>query len=96
MLSFFLCRAHCDRARLPLPIIAHEQPRLHVCPTSLAEIGISHVKTFYTNFGIVQRHGQSSPHQPGYQGVVGWFDITIEPDAYPEYLSHPKISNFGM
>jgi hypothetical protein len=24
-------------------------------------------------------------HQLGYQGVAGWFDITIEPDAYPKY-----------
>jgi hypothetical protein len=34
---------------------------------------------------MVQRRGQSSPHQPGYEGLASWFDIKVEPDAYREY-----------
>jgi hypothetical protein len=44
---------------------------LHVCPTSLTEHGRNHVKKFHTNIGVVQHCGESSPHQPGYQGLVG-------------------------
>jgi hypothetical protein len=60
--SFSFCGAYCHRARLPLPNVVHEQPRLHVCPTLLIEIGRSHVKKFHINFGVVQHRGQSSPH----------------------------------
>jgi hypothetical protein len=28
--------------------VVHEQPRLHVCPTSLAEIRRNHIKKFHT------------------------------------------------
>jgi hypothetical protein len=53
--------------------VVHEQPWLQICAISLAEIGISHVKKFHANFGAIQR------------GVAGWFDITLEPNAYPQY-----------
>jgi hypothetical protein len=49
--------------------------------TSLAKLGRSHVKKFHTNISFVQHHGEISPHQLGYHGVAGWFDVTIEPDA---------------
>jgi hypothetical protein len=67
---FFLCRAYCDRACLPLSNIAHEHPR---CPTSLTKLGRNHVKKLHTNIRVVQHCGESSHHQPGYQGLVGWF-----------------------
>jgi hypothetical protein len=54
-------------------------------PTSLTEHGRSHVKKFHTNIYFVQQRGESSPHQPGYHGLVGWFHITIEPDVNREY-----------
>jgi hypothetical protein len=56
--------------------------RLHVYPTSLIELGRSHVKKFHTNIYFVQYRGESSPHQSGYHGLAGWFHITIELDAY--------------
>jgi hypothetical protein len=34
---------------------------------------------------LYQCCGESSPHQSGNQCLDGWFDITIEPDAYLEY-----------
>jgi hypothetical protein len=52
---------------------------------SLIKLGRSHAKKFHTNIGFVQCHGESSHHQPGHKGLAGWFDITIEPDACPEY-----------
>jgi hypothetical protein len=71
---------------LPLLNIAHKQPQLiSCCPTSLAELETSHAKMFHTNIYFVKRCGESSPHQPGYKGLAGWFDITIEIDAYHEY-----------
>jgi hypothetical protein len=82
-LTSLLARSYCDQAHLPLPNVAREQPWLHVCPTLLAEIGRSHVKKFHTNFGVVQRHGECSSSLVRYQGIAGWFDITLEPDAYP-------------
>jgi uncharacterized protein YchJ len=39
----------------------------------------------YTNICFIQHHGESSPHQPGYVGLDGWFHITIEIDKYHEY-----------
>jgi hypothetical protein len=60
LMTSLLTRAYCDWTHLPLLNVAHEQPQLHVCPTSLAEIGRSHVKRFHTNFGIVQCCGESS------------------------------------
>jgi hypothetical protein len=36
-----------------------------ISPTSLAELGRSHVKKFYTNIYFVQHHGESSPQQVG-------------------------------
>jgi hypothetical protein len=84
--SFSFYRAYCDRARLSLPNVAHEQARsIACCPTSLAKLGRSHVKKFHTNIYFIQHCGESSPHQPWYQGLTGWFDITKEPDAYREY-----------
>jgi hypothetical protein len=59
--------------------------RLHICPTSLAKLGRSHVKKFHTNIYFVQQRGESTPHQPEYHSLAGWFHITIEPDAYHEY-----------
>jgi hypothetical protein len=55
--------------------------RLPISPTLLVELGRSHVKKFYTNNSFVQHRGEISPHQPGYQGVAGWFSVTMEPDA---------------
>jgi hypothetical protein len=55
--------------------------RLCISPTSLAELGRSHVKKFHTNISFVQHHGEINPQQPGYHGVAGWFNVTIEPDA---------------
>jgi hypothetical protein len=84
--SFSFCRAYYDQARLPLPNVSFEQPRsIACCPTSLAEHGRRHVKKFHTNIYFVQNHGEISPHQPRYQGLAGWFDITIEHDVYLEY-----------
>jgi hypothetical protein len=50
---------YCDRARLPIPNIVHEQPQLQVCHTSLTEIGRRHVKKFHTNFSVVHCPGES-------------------------------------
>jgi hypothetical protein len=58
---------------------------LPISLTSLAELGRSHVKKFYTNIYYVQHLGESSPHQPGYHGLAGWFHITIEPDTNHEH-----------
>jgi hypothetical protein len=59
--------------------------RLLISPTSLAEFGRNHVKKFHTNIYFVQHYEKSSPHQPRYHGLAGWFHITIEPDANREY-----------
>jgi hypothetical protein len=58
---------------------------LPISPTLLAELERSHIKKFYTNVCFIQHRGESSPHQPGYHGIVGWFHITIEPNANREY-----------
>jgi hypothetical protein len=58
---------------------------LPISLTSLVEFGRSHVKKFHTNIYFIQHYGQSSPHQPGYHGLAGWFRITIELDANREY-----------
>jgi hypothetical protein len=55
-----------------------------ISPTSLVEHGRSNVKKFHTNICFVQHRGDSSPHQPWYHGLAGWFNVTIEPDAYRE------------
>jgi hypothetical protein len=55
--------------------------RLPISPTSLAELGRSHVKKFHTIISFIQHHGEISPHQPGYHSVARWFNVTIEPDA---------------
>jgi hypothetical protein len=55
-----------------------------ISPTSLGEHGRSNINKFHTNICFVQHCGESSPHQPGYHGLAGWFNITIEPDAYRE------------
>jgi hypothetical protein len=66
--------------------VSLEQPRsIACCPTSLAELGKNHVEKFHANICFIQCHRESCPHQPGYHDLVGWFDITIEPDAYREY-----------
>jgi hypothetical protein len=44
-------------------------------------LGRDHVKKFHTNISFIQYRGEISPHQPGYHGVAGWLNVTIEPDA---------------
>jgi hypothetical protein len=56
-----------------------------ISPTSRVELRRIHVKKFHTNICFVQHHGESSPHQPRYHGLAGWFHITVEPDAVHEY-----------
>jgi hypothetical protein len=63
---------------------------LLISPTSLTELGRSHVKKFHTNVCYVQHLRESSPHQPGYHGLANWFHITIEPDANREYSWHVR------
>jgi hypothetical protein len=65
--------------------LSKRETRLSISPTSLTAHGRSHVKKFYTNNCLVQHCGESSPHQPGYHGLAGWFHITIESDANREY-----------
>jgi hypothetical protein len=63
------------------------QTHLPISPNSLVELGRSHVKKFHTNISFVQHHGEINPHQLGYQGVTGWFNVTIE----PEIVSTPDL-----
>jgi hypothetical protein len=65
--------------------LSKRETRLSISPTSLDELERSYVKKFHTNICFVQHCGESSPHQPGYHGLAGWFHITIEPDANREY-----------
>jgi hypothetical protein len=58
---------------------------LRISPTSLAELGRSNIKKFHSNIYFVQYRGESSPHQPVYHGLAGWFNIIIAPDANREY-----------
>jgi hypothetical protein len=65
--------------------LSKREMHLPISPTSLAELGRSHVKMFHTNICYVQHRGESSPLQPGYHGLAGWFHITVELDANCEY-----------
>jgi hypothetical protein len=65
--------------------LSKRETHLPIRPTSLAELGISHVKKFHTNIYFVQHCEESSHHQSGYHGLASWFHITIEPDTYREY-----------
>jgi hypothetical protein len=65
--------------------LSKREMRLLISPTSLAELGRSHVEKLHTNICFVQHHGESSPHQSGYYSLAGWFHITIEPNANREY-----------
>jgi hypothetical protein len=65
--------------------LSKRETRLLISPTSLAELGRRHVKKIHTNICFIQHHGESSPHQPGYHSLTGWFYITIEPDANHDY-----------
>jgi hypothetical protein len=61
------------------------ETRLPISHTTLAVLGRSHVKKFHTYICFIQHRGESSPYQPGYHSLAGWFHITIEPDANREY-----------
>jgi hypothetical protein len=66
--------------------LSKREMRLSISHTSLTKLGRSHVKKFYANNYYVQPRGESSPHQAGYHGPAGWFNITIEPDANHEHF----------
>jgi hypothetical protein len=65
--------------------LSKRETRLPISPTSLAELGRSHVKKFHTNIYFIQHRGESCPHLSGYHSPAGWFHITVEPDANHEY-----------
>jgi hypothetical protein len=56
-----------------------------ISPTSVIELGRSHVKKFHANIYFIQHSGESTPHQPGYHGLAGCFYIIIEPNVNREY-----------
>jgi hypothetical protein len=64
--------------------LSKKETCLPITPISLAELGRSHVKKFRANIYFIKYHGESSPHQSGYN-LAGWFHITIESDANLEY-----------
>jgi hypothetical protein len=65
--------------------LSKRETRHPISLISLAELVRSHIKKFHTNIYFVQHHGESSPHQTGYHGLAGLFNVTIEPDANREY-----------
>jgi hypothetical protein len=65
--------------------LSKRETHLLISPTLFTKLGRSHVKKFHTNIYFIQHHEESSPHQSGYHGHVGWFHITIEPDVNREY-----------
>jgi hypothetical protein len=66
--------------------LSKREAHLSISLTSLVELVRNHLKNFYTNIYFIQQHRESSPHQPGYHGLDGWFNITIELDANHEYF----------
>jgi hypothetical protein len=54
-------------------------------PPHSPKLGESIIKSFIQTSMLYNAVEKVVLHQPGYQGVAGWFYITIEPDAYPEY-----------
>jgi hypothetical protein len=66
-------------------LLSKSETHLPISPTSLDELGRSHIKKFHINICFIQHRGESSPHQPVYHDFTSLFHIIIEPDANHEY-----------
>jgi hypothetical protein len=59
--------------------------RLHVFPPRSPNLGEAMLKSFIQPSVLYNALKKVVLLQPWYQGVAGWFDVTLEPDAYPQY-----------
>jgi hypothetical protein len=65
--------------------LSKRKTRLPISPTSLAEHGRSNVKKFHTNICFIQHSVERVVlTRQGYHSLAGWFNITIEHNAYHE------------
>jgi hypothetical protein len=64
---------------------------MFVPPCSL-KLGEIMLKSFIQTSVLYKAMDQVVLHQPGYQGVARWFDITLESDAYPQYYWLVKVT----